>query len=949
MKYLFNLFVFTLLSLFTANAQTKLVEKVDKKGNPFNIPYEKYVLSNGLTVIVHEDHSDPIVHVDVTYHVGSGREVLGRSGFAHFFEHMMFQGSDHVGDEQHFKIISAAGGTLNGTTNSDRTNYFETLPSNQLEVALWLESDRMGFLLDAVTQQKFEIQRSTVKNERGQNYDNRPYGLVNEKIGQALYPYGHPYSWPTIGYIRDLNNATLEDLKQFFLRWYGPNNATLTVAGDVNTKDVIKLAEKYFGKIVPCPEIPKVDKTPVELEKNRYISYEDNIRQPLISINFPTVPENHKDEIALDALSEILSGNKSSIIYRKFVKDQKALQAYTNHPTRELAGQFNFTALTMPDVSLSDLEFLFNDALEEFKMNGLLDDAVISFKNKTEAGMFNYLSSIKGKASSLAAGQTYFNDPNYLTNYYTELQKLRTSDVLRVFNQYIYNKPAVVLSVYPKGMPTIVAKPDNFITDTTKLYERANKKEDLDLKYIKAKDDFDRSVQPQPGIVPELKTPQYWTNNFDNGLKMIGTFSDDVPLINIQLTVGAGHVFDQLDKAGTATLTAEMLKESSINYDGEVLSQALSNLGSRIDVSANATEIVFSISCLAKNIDSTMAIFREMFFTPVMDQDEFFRVKNKLLQSISNQNMQAQAVASNMFNKFLYGDKNIFSTPVIGTSESVDKVTIEDVRKFYEDYFSPNNSSVVVVGPLKREETLKKLDFLKTWKNKNIKMPAEVPAPEISKTKIYFINKDKAPQSEIRVGYLALPFDAYGDFNNCQLMNFILGGTFNSRINLNLREDKGYTYGARSSFNGSQYKGPFMVSTGVISHATDSSVAEIMKEIKKYRKGGITKDELSYTKSSIGLSEALKYETNAQKVGFLKKIVEYNLDKDFTKKQGDILKAATINSINHTAAKYLPDDKMIIVIVGNKESILEPLKNLGYEIDEYNADFKFVMTHQAKP
>jgi len=929
-------------------AQPKLIEKAEKSDNPFYITYEKYVLDNGLTIIIHEDHSDPIVHTDVTYHVGSAREEIGRSGFAHFYEHMMFQGSDHVGDEQHFKIVSAAGGTLNGTTNSDRTNYFETMPSNQLEVALWLESDRMGFLLDAVTQKKFEIQRSTVKNERGQNYDNRPYGLVNEKIGQALYPYGHPYNWPTIGYIKDLNNATLEDLKQFFLRWYGPNNATLTVAGDVNTSDVLKLAEKYFGKIKPCPTIPAVDKTPITFEKTRYISYEDKVRQPMISISYPTVPQNAKEEIALDALAEILSGNKNSVIYKKFVYDQKALSAYCSHPTQELAGRFNFTGTPMPGVSLTDMEMLFNDVLNEFKANGITDADVQSFKMKTESSLLNSISSVNGKAASMASGQVYLNNPNHLADYYTQLMNLRATDVLRVFEKYIYNQPAVILSVFPKGNPTEVAHPNNFTLDTTEVYEKAFIAEKSNLKYTKAKDDFDRKKQPLPGAAPTLKVPEYWTKTMGNELKMIGTYVKELPLISIQLSVGAGHVSDPIEKAGLAALTAEMFKESTVNNAGEVLSQALSNLGSRIDIYANANEIVFNVNSLSKNLDSTLAIFKEIFYSPIMDRDEFGKVKNKLLQTIANQNMQATAIASNAYNTFLYGSNHIFSTPVIGTSESVDRVSIEDVRKFYEDYFSPNNSTLVVVGQIKENEVIQKLGFLNDWKNKKLALPKEKEIPVIEKTKIHFINKDKAPQSELRIGYVALPYDAYGEFYQCQLMNFILGGTFNSRINLNLREDKGFTYGARSSFNGSKYKGPFTISAGVRASATDSSIVEIMKEITQYKKNGITDEELAYTKNSIGLSEALKYETNAQKAGFLKRIVEFSLEKDYLDKQKNILKSETKLLINTAAKKYLMDDKMAIVVVGDREIVLAPLQKLGYDIDEYNSEGKFVITHKAK-
>jgi zinc protease len=351
-------------------AQTKLVEKVTKKGNELVIPYEKYKLPNGLTLIIHEDHSDPIVHVDVTYHVGSAREEIGKSGFAHFFEHMMFQGSDHVKDEEHFKLVTEAGGTMNGTTNRDRTNYFETIPSNQLERALWLEADRMGFLLDAVTQQKFEVQRATVKNEKGQNYDNRPYAAGAEYVARTLYPYGHPYSWLTIGYVEDLNRVEVSDLKNFFLRWYGPNNATLTIGGDVNPKEVIKLVEKYFGSIPKGPAVSSTVLAPFSINKDRYVSYEDNIRFPMLQMVFPTVPSFHKDEPALDVLAEILGGGATSLFYKNFVKAQKGIQAGVYNSTSELSGEFTMTVLGLPNTPLSQLEQMVRQTLEEFEKEG---------------------------------------------------------------------------------------------------------------------------------------------------------------------------------------------------------------------------------------------------------------------------------------------------------------------------------------------------------------------------------------------------------------------------------------------------------------------------------------------------------------------------------------------------------------------------------------------------
>ncbi|RZK88973.1 MAG: insulinase family protein, partial [Hymenobacter sp.] len=370
------------------------------------IPYEKYVLPNGLTVVVAEDHSDPLVHVDVTYHVGSAREQIGKSGFAHFFEHMMFQGSDHVGDQQHFKLVTAAGGTLNGSTNQDRTNYYETVPSNQLETAMWLEADRMGFLLDAVSQKKFEIQRSTVKNERGQNYDNRPYGLSSEYVSKTLYPYGHPYSWLTIGYLKDLDNSNVNDLKNFFLRWYGPNNATLTVGGDVTAAQVLKYAEKYFGPIKRGPAVP-VQKLPAPvLTADRYVSYEDNVRFPMLQMVFPTVPYGHPDAVPLDALADIIGGGKTSLLYKNLVKTQKAVQAQAYQRNSELSGELALISLDLPTTRLDSAEVIFRKTLAEFAKNGPTDAQVAQYKASTEAQLINGLASVQGKVSQLAANQT---------------------------------------------------------------------------------------------------------------------------------------------------------------------------------------------------------------------------------------------------------------------------------------------------------------------------------------------------------------------------------------------------------------------------------------------------------------------------------------------------------------------------------------------------------------
>lgn len=938
LKNIFTLTIVLVLLGTSLFSQTTLIEKISRNGSELVIPYEKYKMANGLTIVIHEDHSDPIVYVDLTYHVGSSREQEGRSGFAHFFEHMMFQGSEHVGDEQHFKIVSEAGGTLNGSTNADRTNYYEVLPSNQLETALWLESDRMGFLLDSVTQKKFEVQRATVKNERGQNYDNKPYGLAREKIGAALYPLTHPYSWQTIGYIEDLNRVDVTDLKNFFKRWYGPNNATLTVSGDVNPNDVIKLAEKYFGPIPSGPAVNAQLFAPVVLNEDRYISYEDNIRGPQISFTFPAVAERSDDEAPLDILSDILAGSKTSIFYQNFIKAQMASTADVSINTKELSGEFTITVRAFPDKTLKQIDELIRASLLEFEKRGVTEDDLKKFKAGFETQVVNSLSSVQGKGAMLASYQTFTNNPKYITKEIERYNKVTKEDVLRVYKKYIKNQHAVILSIYPKGKQEIIAKPDNFSPPVRNI-NTLEANEYKNIVYNKAKETFDRNKKPIAGPAQLVKAPDFWIQNFDNGLKIIGAKNDEVPSIMLQISIEAGHRYENLDKAGTSALLTSLLGESTKRHTAEQIAEKLERLGSSVYFATNGQDIMLNISSLSKNIDSTLAIAEEILFYPKFDKEEFERIKKQKLESIANQSTQATTIANNVFSKLMYGNSHIMGIPSLGSKETVDSISLEDVKKYYSTSFSPSISSAVIVGDISQESILSKLTFLKNWKGNNkITHTMEPTLPVIDKTKIYIVNKEKAPQSEIRIGYMSMPFDATGEYYKSGIMNYVLGGAFNSRINLNLREAHGYSYGARSGFSGNKFIGPFSASSGVRANASDSSITEFIREIKNYADNGITMEELSFTKNSIGQSEALKYETAAQKAGFIKRILDYNLDKTFVDKQNEILKSITKPEIDRLAKKNLPYNNMTILVVGDKAKIYDGLSKLGYELIELNTD-----------
>jgi zinc protease len=918
----------------------RLVEKVTKKPGELVIPYEKYVLPNGLTVIVAEDHSDPLVHVDVTYHVGSAREQIGKSGFAHFFEHMMFQGSDHVGDQQHFKLVTAAGGDLNGSTNQDRTNYYETVPSNQLETAMWLEADRMGFLLDAVSQKKFEIQRSTVKNERGQSVDNRPYGQASEYVGKTLYPYGHPYSWSVIGSLADLDRSDVNDLKNFFLRWYGPNNATLTVGGDVTAAQVLKYAEKYFGPIKRGPAVP-VQKIPEPvLTTDRYVSYEDNIRFPMLQMVYPTVPTGHPDEIPLDALAEIIGGGKTSLLYKNLVKTQKAVQVSTYHSNSELAGEFTMLALSLPTQRFDSTEAVMRKTLAEFEKMGPTDEQVARFRASREARLVNGLSSVSGKVSQLAAAQTFFNNPNRIPQELKELRALTKADVQRVYNKYLRGKHAVILSVIPKGKASEVAAAKDNYTVSTAGYKAPDYGYDK-LKYVKAIDTFDRSKQPKAGANPVVKVPTIWQDKFSNGLQLIGTKNTEIPTATLLLTIRGGHRLEQAnpDKAGIASLTAQMLNEGSEKYTAEEFAAALERLGSTIQVSSGADNTSVYVQTLTKNLPATMALLDQRLLHPRFDAGDFDRLKKQTLQGIANQVTQPVVIANNAYNKLLYGQTDIMGVPSSGTTASVTSITLDDVKQFYQQNYAPNVSYLTVVGDLDQAAAEQPLAFLKAWPQKNVTLPtAPAAAAQPDKTKIYFINKDAAAQSEIRVGYLtSLPYDATGDYYRAYLSNYLLGGAFNSRINLNLREDKGYTYGANSSYRSTRFAGPYTAQAGVRADATAASVKEFMKEINNYRTG-ISDEELAFLQSSVGQSDALRYETGQQKAGFLARLVEYDLKPDYVTQQADILKALKKEDVTASVQKYLPGDKMYIVVVGDRAKAFPGLSELGYDVVELDVN-----------
>jgi zinc protease len=919
----------TIFGLASLIAQPTLIEKVEAKTDKVVIPYERWKLPNGLTILLHEDHSDPVINIMVTYKVGSNRESLGKSGFAHFFEHMMFQGSKNVGDEQHFKMVSTAGGDMNGFTERDRTVYFETLPSNYLEMGLWLEADRMGFLLDSLTTKKFENQRDAVKNEKSQNVENQPYAMAYvEEINKALYPPGHPYSWPVIGYVDDLNRANLEDVKNFFLRWYGPNNAILSISGDFKSTEALDIITKYFGDLKPCPEVKKIRVAPVTIATDKYTAYKDNTYFPLNLRVFPTVPLYHRDEPALDLLGAMMGSGNNSIFYKNFVKSKLAVQASASHNSDELSGEFSIDVFAFPPDDLN-LEKLFTDldakvksTIEEFGNTGITDEALARAKGQIESSAYGALNSVMGKNGTISEWERLLGKSSNLSEEIDRYNRVTKEDISRVFNKYIKGSGAAVLNTYPIFDPKDSVKSVNPYAGQT-FPENPEYK---GLTYVPVADKFNRAVTPTAGAAKTVVVPAYFTSKLKNGLNISGTKYTESPGITISITMEGGSMVltsDKLKKLGVAELTATMLNEGTKNFTTEEISAQLEKLGSSISFGAGKSSTGIQVNCLKKNLDATLKILEEKLMNPGFREEDFKLAKKQYKEGVMDEEKSANTMASKMFAYSLYGNTVMGLSPSV---KSIGNIELADIKDYYANYYSPSVSNLVIVGDIEEKEVLTKLDFLNKWQAKEVVIQPIIEPVTPTEPRFYIVNKNLAPSSVITMGYPSLKFDATGDYYKNRIANYVFGGAFNSRLNLNLREQKGYTYGIRSGFNGGKYTGTFQISSSVKRISTALSLAEIIKEFKKYEAEGITDAELAYTKSALLNTEAIRYENPYQKADFLSTILRYNLEKDYTVKQNQILSSMTKEDVNAQIKKYFDSNKLTTVVVGDKwivESLLE--------------------------
>lgn len=922
-------------------AQAVLIEKVAAEPGKLIIPYEKYQFPNGLTLIVCEDHSDPVVNINVTYHVGSARETRGKSGFAHFFEHMLFQGSKHVADEEHFKIIKNYGGDVNGNTTRDRTVYIETFPSNFTETALWMEADRMGCFLEAFSNKKFEIQRSTVKNEKGERYDT-PYGFLMEVKDQELYPKEHPYSWSTIGFVDDLDRADSNDLKNFFLRWYSPNNACVIVSGDINTNEVVAWVDKYFSGIQRGPEVKKQSVRKVELKENKFITYSDaNAYAPLIYTTYVGVPVGHPDEAALDLLTYLMGGTRNSPLYKKFIDAEWALgTGADNNPmspiNHELAGEISFNVVGYPYSDIPRLQKMLKSAIDSFGIVGFSDDdleraktnILSDYSNGLEDGSTkaNYLSSFWYLDPKNADGSSFNLDDD--ANRYRNLAK---SDIVRVHEKYLGNKFSSTVIITPAQVTEGEEKPKYHSVNPNAGYtSKISEVEYNGLIGRPVKDNFDRSMRPQTKEITSAKSPKVDKKTLENGLEIWSTYFDETPRVIIQMNIEGGRLLEDGKHfpAGTAELMAEMMNYGTAVRGSEEMEKELEKLGLSINLSAGKTGLNLYFTCQKDKLDASIAWLDEYMFKPRWDEAEFKKVKKRSKEGSKSSLTNRSVGASNAWGRIMNGD-NVMGTPLL--SDDYDKVSIENCKAYYNANFAPNATKMVVVGPLTAEEIYSKFAFLNHWQRKNISLTMPSIAMKMATPQIFGVQYNDAEQSDMYMGFKSQPYDYAGKFFQNNIMNFALAGNFNSRLNLKIREDKAWTYGIRGGFSPAfkDLPGTYTISAGIKAGATDSAIVEIIDELVRYKNVGITDEEFNFTKSALIASESLEYESIGQKAGYIIQMANRDLPIDFADQQLKVLQAITRDQINVLAKTQLSLDNLVVVVAGDLIELQPRLDALG--------------------
>jgi len=893
------------------------------------VAFEKYRLPNGLDVILHVDHAVPLVHVEVWYKVGSKDEAPGKTGFAHLFEHMMFQGTKHIPEDAYFKYLGQAGASArNGSTSTDRTNYFETLPGSELELGLWLESSRMGFLLDRPSfRAAFENQRDVVKNERRQRIENAPLGAVARVELEALFPPGHPYHHEVMGSMKDLDAASEDDIRGFFTRYYAPNNAVLLIAGDIDVAQVKGMVEKYFAPIPAGPPGQRQPTPPIPAptaERRIAMEAKVNLARGLQAWN--TVPLFAPGDAELDLLADVLGGGKSSRLYRRLVLELKIAQSVSAaHISRLLGGTFEITYVPLQGHTLAELETVINEELENLRNKPVEAAELERARNEIKTDLVRGLETLQGLAGRLLTYDVFAGDPAFLDRDLLRYQTATPEILQKWAARILPNQARVTIDVEPNGSAPIMGrlvKPangnDQPVT-AAPVVEKPTARQTPDAEF--------RQKLPASAVKPPFKVPEVKRFRLKNGLRVILAESHKLPLVGVEMVVRTGSGANPRDKAGLADLVADMLDEGTATRSATEIAEQIAQLGATLSTNATWDASSLSVSALTENIDRALDVWADVLLRPAFSEDDLARVRENLLSTLARRKDSPPLVAGLTFARALYGENHPYGWPLGGTEESVRRITRADVQNFFQTFYRPNNAVLVVAGDIREADLRAQMEKrLAGWKPKPAKVTMAKPLA-IDRTRIFLVDKAGAPQSSIRLGAFGIE-RKNPDYYRALVMNQILGGTF-KRLTLNLRETKGWTYGVASMFEARRAPGPWTTGGEFVANHTADSVTEILKEISALRSDEVGASELKDTKDEIIRAFPARFATANQVAAQMAALAVYDLpDKDL---QNFTARIASVSAadVQKMAQKYLRPDHMVIVVVGDRAGIEASLRRIG--------------------
>ena len=900
------------------------------------IKYEKYTLKNGLEVILSEDHRLPLVAVDLWYHVGPANERAGRTGFAHLFEHMMFEGSLHVGPKEHFHYLEANGASdINGTTDFDRTNYFETLPSNQLELALWLESDRMGYLLGKIDQERLANQRDVVRNERRQSIENSPYGLVEEELYHQLFPKNHPYFADVIGSHRDIEAARLDDVREFFRQYYTPNNASLTITGDIDPAQAKAWVEKYFGSIPSGPPVPKITAVPPQITSEKRSKITDQVELPRVYMGWIMPSIFQPGDAESDLLAEILGGGKSSRLYKSLVYEKQIAQDVTvTNQSLRLGSVFELQATAKPGVKPEDLEKAIDEELTKLRADGPTQAEVDRARNLIETRIITGLERLGGfggLADRLNQYNQFLHDPGYLPKDLDRYNHATVEDVKRIVADKLKTSARVV--VY--GLPG-----DRVVDDPPAVKEEGNAKAKSEAVANTMPDEPWRAKAPNPQPLGKLTLPVAQSFKLPNGLTVILMEQHRLPIVVAHLLVLNGSDANPVDKPGLASFTSEMLPEGTERRTSTQVADDAAQIGASLRALTVSDDSVVDIRTLKPNVDAALDLLSDVVLHPKFDPAEIERVRKLRETDILQIQDDPEQLAIGVFQKIIYGPNHPYAYRDDGTVAATRATTREDLLQMWQRGYTPGNSALVLTGDLTNAEARARAEkYFGSWTGTTAR---HEPPPVESRTSrgVYIVDKPGAPQTFLLVGSMGVARST-PDYVPLEVMNNILGGLFSSRINVNLREEHGYTYGGFSFFIYQRAAGTFAAGGGIRTDVTGPAVQELFKELERIRNSAPTDEELKLARGAFSQSLAGRFESSEQTANTIGDLFIYNLPLDYHEHLPASIAAVTSEDVRRVAEKYIHPENAIVVGAGDRAKIEDQLKKLSIgavEVRDYEGN-----------